>query len=189
MSKWKNGEAHAMIADVLEYREPFAVHHGDCKKCGRCGVLKSRSDFHKRQRSKDGLQSYCKVCDRDTSVRQRNTEKRKEYAKQWVASESGKASNRTYLSSATGMEARRRRAKKHRQKNPLKAAARLAVRRAVESGLLIRPNDCSRCGRAPPYRRDGRSGIQAHHADYSRTLDVVWMCITCHRETEESSCG
>lgn len=32
------------------------------KKCSGCGVLKSKTEFHKNKRRKDGLQNYCKAC-------------------------------------------------------------------------------------------------------------------------------
>lgn len=32
------------------------------KICKRCGVSKAYSDFHKSAKSKDGLHSYCKIC-------------------------------------------------------------------------------------------------------------------------------
>lgn len=55
---------------------------------------------------------------------------------------------------------------------------RAAVRRAVSSGALVRPEKCSRCGSG------GR--IQAHHHDYDKPLDVEWLCASCHLERHGS---
>jgi predicted DNA-binding protein YlxM (UPF0122 family) len=52
--------------------------------------------------------------------------------------------------------------------------------KAIKRGVLIRPDTCSQCGVAPPPYKDGRSGIQAHHDDYNRPLDVRWLCQACH---------
>jgi hypothetical protein len=47
------------------------------------------------------------------------------------------------------------------------------VRRAIQSGQLVRPEACPRCSRTD-------LPIEAHHADYSRPLDVEWCCRACH---------
>lgn len=58
-----------------------------------------------------------------------------------------------------------------------KRQANSAVRGAIVTGTLTR-RACERispwggtCGRTPAY---------AHHEDYSRPLDVVWLCGWCH---------
>ncbi len=56
------------------------------------------------------------------------------------------------------------------------------VRTALASGVLVRPDTCSRCGRNPGLASDGRAMIQAHHHDYEKPLDVEWICCKCHRE-------
>ena len=53
--------------------------------------------------------------------------------------------------------------------------AHLKVYRAVKSGRLVRPSACSQCGRSD-------SAIHGHHDDYSRPLDVRWLCTWCHGE-------
>lgn len=53
-----------------------------------------------------------------------------------------------------------------------KAFARSAVRRAVLAGKLARPDKCSNCGLT------GR--IHGHHPDYSKPLEVLWVCQKCH---------
>lgn len=52
-------------------------------------------------------------------------------------------------------------------------AAHRVVFRAVRSGRLVRPTACERCGESP-------KRIEAHHPDYDRPLDVLWLCKPCH---------
>lgn len=51
--------------------------------------------------------------------------------------------------------------------------AQTAVLRAVRSGRIVKPASCERCGTVT-------DRLDAHHSDYSRTLDVVWLCRSCH---------
>lgn len=55
------------------------------------------------------------------------------------------------------------------------------VEEALEIGILVRPDACERCGGNHVFK-DGRSGIQAHHSDYNKPLDVMWLCQPCHHE-------
>lgn len=50
---------------------------------------------------------------------------------------------------------------------------RYLVAVAIRNGSLTSANRCESCGNT------GR--VQAHHHDYSRPLDVQWLCMTCHR--------
>lgn len=59
-----------------------------------------------------------------------------------------------------------------REKNREKVRAHLAVARAIRAGRLVRPEICGRCGEARK--------IEASHDDYSRPLDVEWLCRQCH---------
>lgn len=59
--------------------------------------------------------------------------------------------------------------------------ARRMVRDAVRRGDLVRPSACNRCGSIPSPTVDGRASIQGHHHDYSKPLDVEWVCAKCHR--------
>lgn len=62
-------------------------------------------------------------------------------------------------------------------KYPEKRRARQCVRNAVKKGLLIRPTTCSECKCEAQF-------IEAHHADYSKPLEVVWLCKPCHSEVD-----
>lgn len=51
--------------------------------------------------------------------------------------------------------------------------ARMATFNAIRKGTLTRPSACEQCGKG------GR--IEAAHHDYTRPLDVRWLCQSCHR--------
>lgn len=57
--------------------------------------------------------------------------------------------------------------------NKEKQRAHSLVHAAVRKGIIVRPADCSKCGSTPPV-------IHGHHTDYSKPLDVVWLCSACH---------
>lgn len=63
--------------------------------------------------------------------------------------------------------------KKYNRENKNKTSARAKVMYAVYSGKLRRPNKCSNCNiRCLP---------DAHHKDYSKPLEVIWLCRRCHQ--------
>lgn len=62
--------------------------------------------------------------------------------------------------------------KKWREKNPLKVAAHTIVNNAVRSGKITKL-PCSVCGKEKAH---------AHHTDYYKPLDIVWLCSSCHRK-------
>lgn len=59
--------------------------------------------------------------------------------------------------------------------------AQNVLEKAIEKGIVKRREKCEICGAEYTFR-DGRSGIQAHHCDYNRPLDVMWLCQKCHHE-------
>jgi hypothetical protein len=52
------------------------------------------------------------------------------------------------------------------------------VTKAVRRGLLV-PQPCERCG-FEGRCKDGRRKVHAHHDDYSKPLEVRWLCKACH---------
>lgn len=54
-----------------------------------------------------------------------------------------------------------------------KTRARNLVADAIKAGIIAAPAFCFRCGRE-------MKGLQAHHWDYDRPLDVGWFCQPCH---------
>lgn len=47
------------------------------------------------------------------------------------------------------------------------------VYRAVKNGRIIKPSKCNDC------HQENR--LLAHHEDYSKPLEVIWLCHSCHK--------
>ena len=69
-------------------------------------------------------------------------------------------------------EKRREIIKRWNKKNPEKVRAKNKVEKMVFEGKMQKPETCSECG----------SGgmIHGHHKDYSKPLEVEWLCQKCH---------
>ena len=133
------------------------------KKCFKCNVVKGLECFYKHPKMKDGHVNKCKECNKK-DVRQ-NREKKAEYYRKY--------SNERY---ANEEHVRRRItefAKKWRQENPEKYKAHTIVNNAKRSGkLALKP--CEVCG--------SWENLHAHHDDYSKPLEVRWLCAEHHRK-------
>jgi predicted nucleic acid-binding Zn ribbon protein len=67
--------------------------------------------------------------------------------------------------------------------DPRKEQARSLVKIAVRYGILKRPPRCEHCQKEPPKRRSKGAKtwkLAAHHEDYDKPVDVVWLCPYCH---------
>lgn len=52
---------------------------------------------------------------------------------------------------------------------------------AIKRGVVKRQTVCECCGATGTFA-DGRSIVQAHHPDYNKPLEVIWLCQKCHHE-------
>jgi hypothetical protein len=59
----------------------------------------------------------------------------------------------------------------------IKRQANGMVSRALSKGIIVKPEHCELCGASA---RSYWTYIVAHHQDYSKPLDVIWCCGTCH---------
>lgn len=64
--------------------------------------------------------------------------------------------------------------KRYIERNKEKQSAWQKVFTAKKKGLLTVPTHCSACGHI--------SKLDAHHADYSKPLDVIFLCRPCHHK-------
>lgn len=61
------------------------------------------------------------------------------------------------------------------QKYPEKNRAGNLLRLAVFKGKIQKPKNCEKCN----YEA---KRIEGHHMDYSKPLEVLWLCVSCHRK-------
>ena len=60
-----------------------------------------------------------------------------------------------------------------------KGYAENVLEKALLRGEVKRASKCETCSVAERMVK-GRSTIQAHHPDYNKPLDVMWLCVKCH---------
>ena len=66
----------------------------------------------------------------------------------------------------------RRLVKAWRKRNPEKRKVWWIYSNALRSGKIVPSDVCSRCGKI--------GAVDGHHNDYSKPLDVIWLCRRCH---------
>lgn len=131
------------------------------KQCTVCGETKNLSAFGADKYKKSGLKPQCKAC-------------RVESQRTWRATADAKRKAKIYRrDNAEILQAK----KEERYKgSPERLSIPTKVFRAIESGKLTR-EPCSVCG-ATEY-------VDGHHNDYTKPLDVVWLCRTHHRRLHQ----
>jgi hypothetical protein len=131
------------------------------KKCFKCGEDKPLHDFYKHPRMGDGHLNKCKECTKSDVKERYAAEPDK------IAAYERQRSQSAHRKSLVLVYQRHRRARA-----PEKDKARQALANALRSGRVVRL-PCEVCGECD---------VEAHHDDYSRPLDVRWLCFKHHRE-------
>lgn len=132
------------------------------KVCFKCNILKPLSDFYKHSKMSDGHLNKCKACTKKDAHNHRedNLEKVREY-------------DRNRPNKIERNEKSVEYTKKYREKYPNKYKAHLLVNNSIRNGKLRKLNRCESCS------SDFR--VIAHHNDYLKPLDVIWLCEVCHK--------
>lgn len=131
------------------------------KECFKCKTVKPLDEFYKHKQMADGHLNKCKICNkRDSSEhRSNNLDKVREYDRN-----RGKLPHR--------VELRNKINERWRKAHPDRSNAHQKLHKAVRSGK-VKKQPCWVCGEK----------AEAHHPDYSKPLDVVWLCTMHHRQT------
>lgn len=136
------------------------------KTCSRCNQQKEERDFQVRRASNDGLTAACRNC-------------LSEYDKERAGLPHRVAARKDYQVSERGRERSNAAKKRFIQRNPWKRKAHAIVGNFLRDGRITRPEICELCG--------GKCKPQAHHCDYSKPLDVMWLCKSCHVEWHKNN--
>lgn len=132
------------------------------KRCRTCGEVKEVEAFY-RGAGSHARRGTCKACMQSRKAR---AQRRQAYHE---ARENGSVDRR---GSYTERNRQRYIEKRRQRERTLKGRAAAAVRGAVRSGKLVKPDACEKCGEISP--------LQGHHDDYSKPLEVEWLCAFCH---------
>lgn len=126
-------------------------------KCKRCKLLKPRNEVSVWKQECWTLENNCVL----SLCRKCMREQKSKYSK----TEKGKraileASKRAYI--------------RHKEK----WVARAKLRYAVKMGRLNKPLICEVCNL--------KKILQGHHEDYSKPLEVIWLCHGCHADADRT---
>lgn len=149
------------------------------KKCFKCFAIKPLSEFYKHGAMADRHLNKCKECTKKDSRQHResNLEKVREYdrnrpnAKERVEKHLRRM-KRIMIEEPEKFKQVRMQCHNWRRNNKGKSSAHCKLARAIRIGKITKPNQCERC--------DSTEHIHGHHEDYSKPLDVVWLCPDCH---------
>lgn len=132
-------------------------------ECGRCHQLLPRDAFYANKRTLLGLKSECKACHTKSAMASRDPENTRRLRRESMA--------RVRASDVEAARERDRIASRNRPKT-LRTEARVLLNSAVRAGKVLRAASCEGCGAS------GR--LHGHHDDYSKPLQVRWLCPPCH---------
>ena len=151
------------------------------KVCRRCGVEKDIGSFYKHSRMLDGYLNICIDCTKARIKKHRdaNIEKIRQYDKSRANDPKRVQARLEYSKTERGKEVTKKSRKKYLENYPMKRAAHVVTGNAIRDGRLIRETSCSECGSS--------ENIEGHHDDYSKPLDVRWLCRKCHVSWHKSN--
>lgn len=132
------------------------------KVCRKCKKDLPIEEYYIHSAMLDGHLNICKECVRERvrNHRERNIEKIREYDRN-----RGKQPKRIIKAKEIT---------KRRRKETGYEKAHAKIERAIMNGTLEKCNICQLCG--------SKNTLEAHHYDYSRPLDVIWLCSACHKQ-------
>lgn len=131
------------------------------KTCFKCKKTLPRSEFYKHAAMGDGLLGKCKECARHDALihRHNHADYYRDYDKKRA-----KLDHRKKLGVSI--------TKKRRKVGDGYEVAHATIARAIKNGSLEK-QPCQMCG--------ATYFIHAHHDDYSKPLEVMWLCAAHHK--------
>lgn len=138
-------------------------------QCKSCELEKGVNDFYVSN------QSTCKECVK-AGVRKNRAENIDYYRSydrlRYRESDERKAHCQAMGKSIPMSVRVERQRERRRSDDGLRSNARQKVSRAIGKGQSKKHTNCFFC--------DSTDSLQAHHHDYSKPLDVFWLCAKCH---------
>jgi len=137
-------------------------------QCNKCETDKHESEFYAKDKT-------CKCCRREMvrANRAAKVDYYREFDRNRDTPERAKK-RKEYIRTDAGKAAKKRANQAYQERYPMRRAAHVIVGNAVRDGKLIKPHAYESCGFT--------GSIEAHHDDYTKPLDVRWLCDPCHKQ-------
>lgn len=138
--------------------------------CKVCGVTSDVAEFYSR------VNTRCKECHK-AKVRANRAERADYYrtydAYRYQHDPKVKKRRERYAKTEAGKASLSAARKKWIKENAEKNACHTILNNAVRDGRAFKPSACQACGAT-------NCRIEGHHIDYTKPLDVKWLCRSCH---------
>ena len=138
--------------------------------CKICGATSEEKAFYAR------VNTRCADCHK-AKVRQNRKEKADYYreydAKRFKDDPRVRIRHEAYKKTEAGKKSLLASRQKWLENNSEKRAAHVILGNRLKNGKIAKPSKCENCG------MENRK-IHGHHHDYSKPLDVKWLCPKCH---------
>ena len=143
------------------------------KKCFKCKKVKLLNGFYKHKHMGDGHLNKCKQCTKKDVLqhRENNLERIKAYDRFRDLLPKRVVARKIYATTEKGKRAGNKAKRKWNNQNPEKRAANILLGYAIARGQ-IKKQPCEKCSSI--------LRIHGHHEDYTKPLDVNWLCPQCH---------
>lgn len=137
--------------------------------CKGCGLEKDPSCFYASNRA------TCKECVKARSKQNAkdNPERTKAYEKARSNDPKRVSARKAYAQTERGKETSTRAKAKYIESNPKKRSVHIKVGNAIRDGHLVK-KPCEVC--------NTETNIVAHHCDYDKPYDVMWLCAQHHSD-------
>lgn len=145
------------------------------KICNSCKEEKTIDEYYKHPMGLYGTQPLCKICHREKvkENRKANADHYRNYEKQRAMLPHRVKARKEYAKTEHGYQIIKEIKKNWAKRNYPKRKAQNMVNNALRDGKITKPSKCE-CGRT------GR--IEGHHDDYTKPLEVRWLCVPCHKQ-------
>ena len=131
------------------------------KRCNKCGIVKPITEFYKCRGMADGYFNQCKAC-------------KKIYADEYQAKniDALRAKARERMRHPDRVKVANELTKLWVAADARRKKCHSKVKTEIKAGRLRR-KPCIRCG---------NEKSEAHHEDYDKPLDILWLCRVCHKQ-------
>jgi hypothetical protein len=135
-------------------------------------------DYQKawRERNKEKIKKHIKEYGKNWF--QENKERLVEVRRKWREENPEKARAYSLKSYYKHQEKNDNRAKERDAMFPEKRKAVTKIMHLLQEGKIEKPEKCPQCS-SSCYR------MEAHHPDYSKPTEIIWLCAKCHRRLHE----